>query len=978
MWNQLLRKKSIFILTLVFGISLGLLYLSRNYLSLNPFTELAYDGTVYAANDEAGDTLVVDVAGLRLLKVSSSGELKWMRDNSTGAFDTIVRAIPIGESIYLQNVINDEGIRLAGESVIELDSKGKMKGTIAKYMYSERTLQPHIIGLFPAENGIGYLYKLEDKFKLVRPGVGEETFPLEEAGVFMRSGAYDPETGSIYYCTYDGKIKKYVDGTEDEVLYSSTSSTERSVPSEVYYKDGILYFTDLWYRDVVAIRTDTGEIERYAEDIPFLDKEISYSVNATNGLLAITSYSVKRPAEGYSYDYETSCRLSAAHIVKGIVAKLLLAIVVLSASFLLVLLVVWLFTQGSPYARLIFEVVTGSAFIAGLIVAVLIPQFQSRLTEAFFERAELASTVVTSQLPKYAFQRLRDADDFMDTDYQEVKKICTGVFFNESDSMKDLYCCLYQIVDGVLVMTYSLKDSIGANYPYDWPMEGSLEEEILATKVGTKYQSNNSEGEYLFTYDPILDSNGDAVGLIEVGKDMQSHREEIRHMIVDAFVNVLATTVVLILVIIEIIYFVKGCNEYRDEECEPGKENAKMLPAEITRMVSFLVFFLTNLATAFLPIYAMNISESVSGLPPEVMAAIPISAEVITGAVFSVLGVSLVDKLGEKRAVFFSSILFTLGFVLRVFPSIWMLILGNAVLGIGWGVILLCATTRIADLPDEKKDDGFSQYNVAALNGVNCGVVFGGFLIKWVNYQAVFIISAVLSLAMLFITGRYFTRTQQEKTEEKEEKKSGLFRTLAFFMNPQVITLMMMIVAPIMICYYFLNYLYPIMGTDYGLTETYIGYSYLLNGLCVMAFGGVLTNFFTRTKKKREGLVLASLLYAAAFYLVVRLHNIPALFIALALLGISDSFGLPLQSGFYTDLNVVQRYGYTKALGIYNLVVNVAQSIGPFVFSYVLIAGMSSGLTIVLIVLSVLAVLFWAFGNAMDRISAAQNQKQEG
>ena len=76
-------------------------------------------------------------------------------------------------------------------------------------------------------------------------------------------------------------------------------------------------------------------------------------------------------------------------------------------------------------------------------------------------------------------------------------------------------------------------------------------------------------------------------------------------------------------------------------------------------MVSFLVFFLTNLPTAFLPIYAMNVAENVSGLSlaPEIMAALPLSAEVITGAVFSVVGVSIVKKMGEKRSMFVPSCL---------------------------------------------------------------------------------------------------------------------------------------------------------------------------------------------------------------------------------------------------------------------------------------------------------------------------------
>ena len=149
-------------------------------------------------------------------------------------------------------------------------------------------------------------------------------------------------------------------------------------------------------------------------------------------------------------------------------------------------------------------------------------------------------------------------------------------------------------------------------------------------------------------------------------------------------------------------------------------------------------------------------------------------------------------------------------------------------LGIGWGVILLNANLHISELPDDQKELGFSQFNAAAMNGVNCGVVFGGFLINWVNYQMLFVISALLSLTMLFLTGKYFINEKvAEATEAKQNGTEQIRKTVAFLLNARVWTLFLLIVAPILICTYFINYMYPIIGSDYGLSDTYVGYSYL-------------------------------------------------------------------------------------------------------------------------------------------------------
>ncbi len=969
MYKKIMNKKNYIIAGIVAFIFLIIFVFSREYLLVNPFEDLPYEGIIYASLDNEGNTYVVDKAGLRLLKVSPDNKLVWKREASSGLFNGIKKVVISKDRIFLQDVETGEGIRIKGESIVELNSRGKAIETVAKFLYSELTLQQHIVGIFSmGEQGIAYIYKTSDNIRLLKPGESETTYPLKGAGLYLRSSAYDPATETIYYSTFDGKIKRYVDGINDKVLYDCTDSDALSIPAEVSFSDGKLYATDIGLRSVIVIDTKSDEVSFIEEAGNLVEKEIAYSLNAEYGLECVTDYSVKRYLGNNEYDYSVSCKLSSLNVIKSIISKISIGLLILIAVALAAALIIYIFKERSLYAKIILGIVAGSVIIASILVAVLVPRFQEEITEAFFEKADLVSDLTSAMLPIDSLSRLDSADDFMNEDYKAIRDVARNVFVSESDNLSDLYCVFYQVVDGIYVMSYSLTDIAGAIYPYDWSIEGSLEEKVLTTKEGERYMSSTSEGEYLFSYKPLINKNGDAVGIIEVGKDMVTFRQEINKMVFDAFINTIAVTVVLILFIIELVYFVKGRNEYK-EELENGVEGASpMLPCEIMRMVSFLVFFLTNLSTAFLPLYAMELSEkSAALLAPEIMAAIPLSAEVITGAIFSVLGVSIIEKIGEKRTVIISSLLFIGGFVLRIVPNIWILILGNAIIGVGWGIILLVATLRITNLPEEKRDIGFSQYNVASLNGVNCGVVFGGFLVNWMNYQGVFMISSLLSISMLLLTLTYFNATKTQKHEEEAEEESGSLNIIAFVFNPKVFSLLFMIVAPVLMSSYFLNYMYPIIGSGFGLSDTYIGYSYLLNGLCVMFFGGLLTSFFTRVKRKQEGLLMASLLYAFAFFIVIRFESIPALFAALAILGISDSFGLPLQSGYYTELEAVQKYGYDKALGIYNLIINVAQSIGPFVFGYVLIAGMGKGLTIVLITLIVLAIAFITIGKTVDK-----------
>ena len=122
------------------------------------------------------------------------------------------------------------------------------------------------------------------------------------------------------------------------------------------------------------------------------------------------------------------------------------------------------------------------------------------------------------------------------------------------------------------------------------------------------------------------------------------------------------------------------------------------------------------------------------------------------------------------------------------------------------------------------------------------------------------------------------------------------------------------------------------------------------------------TYFFARKRRQRAGLFISSLMYSVAFLIVALTQNIPGILIAIVILGIADSFGLPLQTVYYTELHETKEFGYDRAIGLYSLFENMAQAIGPFVFSYVLLIGVKKGLFVVLTAISVMALIFLIFG----------------
>lgn len=967
------RRKIWMIISLVMlVISSVCLLCFRSWLRVSPFKPFALESVTGAATDSAGNMYIIDQANQRILKLSPDRRLLWKLEADEKTFEKAQNITCDEEgNVYIQDVHTLKGVRRASEGIVKFSSDGKYLGDIIRLEYTDETkypngvMRPSIVGMYGKERGIVYIRKEKDMLYTVNTQDGRTVY-LDFPGVedTVLSCAYDKEKEIIWYTSFDGRICRYVEDGEDVVLYDS-AKVKGSIPQTVSYGDGWLYAADIGLRDILAIDVTGGEdgkeaagevsqtgFLRMSYSEPVEEREITYFLNAERGLVSVTSYSAAEWTDG-EYDCFYDVQLDTHLVVFTVFLWISIVVFSVTAVVDFVWLLWFVVKRMGFFARIVLAIIAGVVALGVLFLATLLPGFQEQLQQAIFSREQLAATVTADRLPKDAFLRLDEPSDYMSEDYMAVRETVASMFLADTDDAKDLYCSLYRVMDGTITLTYTLED-ICVVYPYDWEFEGSDEQEILTSGERKTYANSLGSGNYIFILQPIFDDQGETIGLIEVGTDLEGFSKQTNRMMISLVVNVIAMTTVVIMFVVELFYFLAGRKKYKEGLVANTADRS--VPAEILRFVAFLIFFFTNLTAAILPIYAMRIAGRGGLLSREMLAAIPISAEVVAGAIFSALGGGVIQKLGGKRAALLSSVLITAGLALRVVPNIWALTFSSVVLGTGWGVLLLMVNILITSLPEAEKDKGFSYYSAAALGGANCGIVFGGFLIQWMSYLVLFIVTTVLSVSLCFVAKSYLSSTVGERRKKTERKVSA--RKL--ILNPRVLCFFLMIMVPGLICGYFLNYLYPIIGEQWGLSETHIGYSYLINGMFVLVFGGALTNYFS--KKKKLGLAVSAFIYSIGFLIVVLFHNIPSLLAALALLGLSDGFGIPLMTGYYTDLPEVEEYGYDRAFGIYSLVENASQSLGSFVFGYVLLAGVRKGLMVLLVGLSALAVLFLVCG----------------
>lgn len=909
------------------------------------------------------DLYIVDKSSSRILMVNEQGEVCNFIQGG-GTKDVFCYAVSIQPAkdggFYLLDYIKSENKAwYVSEVIRKFGPDGKQEEIVYEYEFEEakRTGITKIIlnkdGVIHAvksdSTGL-HLMNLENTEDSVR-------FDFKNADRMIKDYTIAPRTGTLYFLTERGEIGYFdqEDG-ESRIIYQSCWEEHPRILSALSFSEqGQLYVTDTWNQEVCMV--NDGELELF-----LTENDYFYDVRVFNGFTVCGMEGIYQTKDGETV-YRNSFSLSGGLLLGKILFFAAAAYSILFLTGGLVLVLRYIQQKGTALMRGSAVFLFGILAITTVFSMITMKNVEARFTAEMMLRAQTAADIIAKNIPGGSFLALDSPEAFLTEDYEIVKEAVNKGFMNSYGEMSDMYCVLYSMQDGVVLERFRLEENRGSSYVCPW--EGTDEEEILRTKEPMQYERiATSEGVFIFVLVPILDGNGNGCGIIEVGKNIEGFDAENQKLILELFINIIALAAVIFMITLEVLIYLQGHREY----LENGKKNGKQkVPVSVWRMIVFLIFFITNIPTGFLAILATRMAEDmeVFGIAPSVLAAVPISAEVFSGAVCSVYGSRIIKRMGQRKAGMMAAVFFVIGLFVRfIFQNLWAMTLGGAIQGCGWGILLLIVNISIAAEEDKnKREDGFTGYSVACQNGVNAGVVFGGFLLYWLDYQKVFLAGTMLGVLVLLFVKVYVT---DGKRQEMAQEKAGM-PVMKFLLSPRVLLYFLGIVLPIVAAGYYLNYLYPILGSGFGITDTNIGYSYLINGLCIMACGNVLTKQLSKRLGKKQIIILSSALYAGAFLLAAWVQSIPVLLLTMGILGLADSFGGPVQSSYFAELPEVNAYGYDRSVGVLGLVENLAETGGPFLFGYILVAGLKPGLIFMAVMIFGLALLFGLTGCAPKR-----------
>lgn len=382
----------------------------------------------------------------------------------------------------------------------------------------------------------------------------------------------------------------------------------------------------------------------------------------------------------------------------------------------------------------------------------------------------------------------------------------------------------------------------------------------------------------------------------------------------------------------------------------------------VVRPLGFVLFFAAFLSQSFIPLLMKDLYQPIPGLAENVVLGLPISTELLCGAIAALLAGYAIMITGWKPAFFLGLTFFALGACLSgTAHDAFSFIIARGVFGLGYGFCLVAMHGFINSSPSiEAKNKGISILNAGLFAGINCGCVLGAIIAERIGYAKVFFITFHLAIlagvvALFFMKNRFLPCAPKKGDPQS---KVGLVR---FLFDRSLAPFILLMVIPFAAGTMFLEYFLPLFSKEVGISAPDIGRVFLVNGLAVIYLGPLLSKLLGKYYGVKTVVILEAVVIVMALLVFGWSGNFGAAFIAAFLLGIAVGFGDAAQNNYLLGLKISRELGEGRAIGIFNMITKMGQTIGPVIFGLATISGSAQGVGFVGLGLAGFMVLFILF-----------------
>lgn len=948
------RKKLALILGAACLLLAALCWVFRPLFTDAPFsTAYAFDGPSGVFPGESGRLYIIDQGKKTVLITDGQGKLLRSIDCGTDGDSEPYYASLVAEgadgSIYVADTrYAGQGTRISQERIFRYDANGE--NGVCIYLIDYETIEQeaplqygNILSLREENGALVFTRKTDNGLAVCQLDLASgrlQSAGYDLPGQYISDADAEPGTLRPIFTNRLGQVCTVTDGATEVLLDEGRTSWMLCA------EEGRIYYSDIAANAVLCYDLETGR-----EEIVLEAPDILYGVQTAGGRLYTTDYMGYYMLEDGEASYVDALTYSQPLLRCALWAALFLGGLLAVAVAYLLLAPALHRPKSELFQRM--AIVLGVSLCMGCLVGyITITQMVSNQKATVMEQLNLFCDILVENTDTEALANIDSLADYKGEDFNQVKEPLDALTRMGYENGMYYYYAIYS-TDGEIIYTImDFEETLPARYPvYAYGEEGYTE--VLAEGESVEFGGDvSSYGSWAFVLKPIRDAAGTPIAIMEVGTNLDDLDSQIQELVKEVALTILSMAVVLLMIIVEIIFYAEHRERKRKNLALPGL--AAQFPL---RLLIFLAYLVDCMQDAFVSILANQLYTPILGIPQSVGAALPLSAQVFAAAVMAFLGGGLSRKAGVKKTLVGGFLLEITGCLLCGAGGTYFSLLGGkAVIGMGLGLIIVSLNAIAARGEDEAESaKAFTDISAGTLAGVTAGAGVGSIILSFGHYSMVYFAGAAILLIGLALS--FSGRDYKEAAVAKAKEEVGFFR---FLFNRQVITFLLLMLLPFLMGLSFREYFFPIYAAELGMSETMIGRLYLICGLLVIYAGPQLTGKLIARLGGKWTVTLASALIIAAPLLYVAIPTLATTIVGVLLLSVAISFGYAAQSTYYSELPSVEHYGGGRAMGIYSLFENIGQTIGPMIYGLAMMLGYRSGLGLIGGAMLALLLLFLA------------------
>lgn len=340
----------------------------------------------------------------------------------------------------------------------------------------------------------------------------------------------------------------------------------------------------------------------------------------------------------------------------------------------------------------------------------------------------------------------------------------------------------------------------------------------------------------------------------------------------------------------------------------------------------FAIFSSTISKSPVLPLFASHLGAD----PSRVGFVASVSA--FTGVVFSIPAGLLSDRLGKRKMLIFSAIIFSTAPLLYLFITrLWQLALVRFYHGFATAIFIPVAMALVSELYHKERGEKMGWFSTATLLGRFMAPLIGGSIIgalafsPGLSYKAVYIACALAGAVTLLLSLFLPETAEPQHREQAWEDTLRIFRSV---LSDKIILVTCVVEAAILFAYGTFETFIPLYSVSLGISPYKVGIFLSAQVITLALLKPVMGRFSDR--HGRQAQIFFGVLTGATCigYFSLFRSFMPMLALSIAF-GMSLSIVTSATSAYIADLSSREARG--SAMGLLGSIMDIGHTAGPLI-----------------------------------------------